>query len=228
MDTSLLSTVSPEVALATKTGIRVLHFIGLIFGLGAATLLDLILVRFLATREIRPEHCQIVEFSARVVTVGLVMLWVSGLGFMLHYALFTPANLGNEKIWAKMMIVAILTLNGAFIHRSVLPVVRRNIGRSLFDGLSRRQRSLLLVTGVVSGTSWYVPLLLGSIPQLNFALPAWIILSGYGAALFVGIVLTHGVARIALPQAIIGHPGREATEATARLGRVSRRSSPAA
>jgi hypothetical protein len=211
-----------------------LHFVGLILGLGAATLLDLILVRFLATREIRPEHCQIVEFSARVVSVGLVLLWVSGLGFLLHYAMFTPANLGNEKVWAKMMIVAILTLNGAFIHRSVLPVVRGKIGRSLFDGLSRRQRSLLLVAGVVSGTSWYVPLLLGSIPQLNFALPAWIILAAYGAALFVGIVVTHGIARIAIPETITGTPAPDAAGPRAHRSPVGgltpfgRRSSPAA
>jgi hypothetical protein len=204
MDLLSWAILSPEAAMAVKSGLRVLHFLGLVLGLGAATLLDLIFLRFLATRQVSPEHFQIVEFSSKVVSFGLVLLWISGLGFLLHYGAFDPAKLGNEKVWAKMAIVGILTLNGVFIHRAVLPVVHRNIGRSLFDGLGRRQRSLLLVSGVVSGTSWYVPLLLGSIPQLNFVVPAWIILATYGGLLTAGILLTHGVAHIALPREVTG------------------------
>jgi hypothetical protein len=200
MDISTLATLSPEVALALKSGLRVVHFVGLVLGLGAATLLDLIILRFLATRQVSADNCQVVEFSAGVVTVGLALLWVTGLGFLLHYGLFDPAKLGNQKIWAKVAIVGILTLNGMFIHRSVLPLVRRNIGRGLFEGMTGRQRSLLLASGVVSATSWYVPLLLGSVPQLNFVVPAWIILSAYGVLLMLGIVLTQGIARAVLPR----------------------------
>jgi hypothetical protein len=200
MDLPSLATPSPEFALALKSGLRVTHFLGLVLGLGAATLLDLIILRFLATRRVSAENCDIVEFASKVVTAGLVLLWVSGIGFLLHYALFDPAKIGNQKIWAKIAIVGILTLNGVFIHRAVLPLVRRNVGRGLFEGLSPRQRALLLASGVVSATSWYVPLLLGSIPQLNFVVPAWIILAAYGVLLTLGILLTQGIARIVLPQ----------------------------
>jgi hypothetical protein len=200
MDLSTPATLSPEAALALKSGLRVLHFIGLVLGLGAATLLDLIILRFLATRQVSADNCQIVEFSAKVVTVGLALLWISGFGLLLHYRLFDPAHLGNQKVWAKIAIVGILTLNGMFIHHSVLPLVRRNIGRGLFEGLSESQRSLLLASGVVSGTSWYVPLLLGSIPQLNFVVPAWVILCAYGVLLTLGIALTQGIARAVLPR----------------------------
>ena len=201
MDPITLTALSPEIILAIKVGLRVLHFVGLVLGLGAATLLDLIILRFLALRVVSSEHCHIVEFSSKVVTFGLALLWITGLGFLLHYGLFEPAKLGNQKVWAKMAIVAILTLNGVFIHHSVLPLVRRNNGRSLFDGLSGAQRGMLLASGVVSATSWYVPLLLGSIPQLNFVVPAWIILSVYAGLLFAGIALTQGFARVVLPRA---------------------------
>jgi hypothetical protein len=200
MELATLATLSPDAALALKSGLRVMHFIGLVLGLGAATLLDLIILRFLVTKWVSGENCQIVEFSSRIVTVGLVLLWVSGLGFLLHYGLLEPAKLGNQKIWAKVAVVGILTLNGTFIHRSVLPLVRASIGRGLFEGLSGRQRALLLASGVVSGTSWYVPLLLGSIPQLNFVVPAWVILAAYGAMLLAGIALTQGIARAVLPR----------------------------
>jgi hypothetical protein len=94
--------------------------------------------------------------------------------------------------------VCILTLNGAFIHRTVLPLIRNRLGRNLFDGLRPGQRSLLLATGAVSATSWYVPLILGAVPQLNF-LPALPILLAYVLLLSVAIVATHGLARVVLP-----------------------------
>lgn len=193
--------LSIETVTAIKTALRIGHFLGLVLGLGAATLLDLIVLRFLATRKVTAEACQIVEFAAGVVSVGLAMLWVSGLGFMLHYAMFDPARIANPKVWAKMAIVGMLTLNGIFIHRAVLPLIRRGIGRTLFDGMSTTQRGILLASGVVSGTSWYVPLILGATPQLNFVVPAWAILAAYAALLAGGISITLGVARIALPGA---------------------------
>ncbi len=199
MDLSTLTAASPEVTLALKTGLRVTHFVGLVLGLGAATSLDLIILRFLAKGTVSSDHYHTVEFASKVVSAGLLLLWISGFGFLLHYGLFDPAKLGNQKIWAKMAIVAVLTLNGVFIHRSVLPILRRNIGRNLFDGLTSMQRGLLLASGVVSATSWYVPLLLGSVPQLNFVVPAWIILSVYAALLSVGIGVTQGIAQIVIP-----------------------------
>ena len=114
---------------------------------------------------------------------------------------FDPAKITNPKVWAKMAIVGMLTLNGVFIHRAVLPLIRRGIGRTLFNGMSTAQRGVLLASGVVSGTSWYVPLLLGATPQLNFVVPAWAILAAYSALLAGGISITLGVARIALPVA---------------------------
>mgnify|MGYP007070630769 CR=1 FL=1 len=193
--------LSHETIAAIKTALRIGHFLGLVLGLGAATLLDMIVVRFLATRRVTADACQIVEFAARVVSAGLAILWVSGLGFMLHYALFDPAKITNPKVWAKMAIVGMLTLNGVFIHRAVLPLIRRGIGRTLFNGMSTAQRGVLLASGVVSGTSWYVPLILGATPQLNFVVPAWAILAAYSALLAGGISITLGVARIALPVA---------------------------
>ena len=192
--------MSPDVLLVFKTGLRVTHFVALVVGLGAATLLDLIILRFLATKKVTRDHYHTVEFASRIVAVGLALLWASGVGFLVYYGMFDPEKLGNQKIWAKITIVGILTLNGVFIHRSVLPIIQRNVGRFLFEGLTQKQRGLLLATGVVSATSWYVPLLLGSIPQLNFVVPAWIIFAVYATLLSVGIVMTQGIARFIIPQ----------------------------
>ena len=189
---SVLMFFSSDPAAWLKTSLRIIHFCGLVLGVGAATLLDLIIVRFVMTRTISGEHVHVIEFSSRVVTVGLALLWFSGVGFLIHYGLFDPNKLWNPKIWAKISIVAVLSLNGVLVHHFVLPVIRRQVGSNLFDGLSRRQRSFLLFSGTVSGISWYVPLLLGAIPQLNFIAPAWVILSAYLLILAAAVVVTQG------------------------------------
>ena len=127
------------------------------------------------------------------MNVGLVLLWTTGIGFIVHYALFDPVKLQNEKIWAKLAIVWILSLNGLFIHAVVLPKIEAQIGKTLFGGMNRLQRSALLVSGSISAISWYVPLILAAFPQLNFSVPATTILLTYSALLVVSITATHAI-----------------------------------
>jgi hypothetical protein len=165
------------------TGLRVVHFCGLVLGVGAATLLDLIIARFILMRGISFEHVYVVDFSSKIVTIGLGLLWVSGIGFLVHYGVFEPAKLQNPKIWAKIAIVAVLSVNGLLVHYFVLPRIRNQVGKRLLDGLSPIDCSLVLLAGTVSVISWYVPLILGAIPQLNYVVPAEVILSSYALLL---------------------------------------------
>ena len=165
------------------TGLRVVHFCGLVLGVGAATLLDLIIARFILTRGISSEHVYVVDFSSKIVTIGLALLWISGIGFLIHYGVFEPAKLQNPKIWAKIAIVAVLSVNGLLVHYFVLPRIRNQVGKRLLDGLSPIDCSLVLLAGTVSVISWYVPLILGAIPQLNYVVPAEVILSSYALLL---------------------------------------------
>jgi hypothetical protein len=166
-----------------KTGLRVVHFCGLVLGVGAATLLDLIIARFILMRGISFEHVYVVDFSSKIVTIGLGLLWISGIGFLIHYGVFEPAKLQNPKIWAKIAIVAVLSVNGLLVHYFVLPRIRNQVGKRLLDGLSPFDCSLVLLAGTVSVISWYVPLILGAIPQLNYVVPAEVILSSYALLL---------------------------------------------
>lgn len=166
-----------------KTGLRVVHLWGLVLGVGSATLLDLIIARFILLRGISREHVYIVDFSSKIVTIGLGLLWISGIGFLIHYGVYEPAKLENPKIWAKIAIVAVLSINGLLVHYFVLPRIRNQVGKRLLDGLSSFDCSLILLAGTVSVISWYVPLILGALPQLNFVVAAEVILSGYALLL---------------------------------------------
>lgn len=191
--------MTTDLVMASRTTLRFIHLIGLALGLGAATLLDLMLIRFFVWEKISRESWRIFYFFSKTVNVGLVLLWTTGIGFIVHYALFDPIKLQNEKIWAKLAIVWILSLNGLFIHAVVLPKIEAQIGKTLFGGMNRFQRSALLVSGSISAISWYVPLILAAFPQLNFSVPATTILLTYSALLVVSITATHVIFRFINP-----------------------------
>jgi hypothetical protein len=97
--------------------------------------------------------------------------------------------------------VAVLSINGLLVHYFVLPRIRNQVGKRLLDGLSPFDCSLVLLAGTVSAISWYVPLVLGAIPQLNYVVPAEVILSSYA----VLVLLVNAVIQGAIVFFLNGH-----------------------
>ena len=64
-----------------KTSLIVLHLIGLTFGAGGAWISDLLILRFLQIEPISQEKLNIVRFLTKIVTAGLVLLWLVVLAF---------------------------------------------------------------------------------------------------------------------------------------------------
>lgn len=186
----LIDTLRLDPVASIKTGLRIVHFVGLALGLGAATVLDLMILKFFLKGKVTSDQWNVFHFGSRIVNAGLVLLWITGLGFLAYYSAFDPIRLENEKVWAKMTIVLILTINGVFLHLAVLPKVNAQIGRSLLDGMSTAQRSMFFASGALSATSWYVPLLLGAMPQLNFVVPMTTILLAYALLLTLALLAT--------------------------------------
>ena len=125
------------------------------------------------------------------MNVGLKLLWVTGLGFLLFYWLQDPVKLSNEKIWAKIVIVFILSVNGWFIHRSVLPFMYGQIGQTMLGGVRFRRKFVFVTMGMISVVSWYAPLIIANLPQLSFAVPMLQILIVYGIVLFTVLTIAH-------------------------------------
>ncbi len=184
----LLNAFCADFVLSTRTMLRFVHFVGLALGLGGATVLDLMLVRFFISDRITPEKWIVFRFVSTLVNIGLMLLWLTGLGFLLHYVFFDPIKLTNDKIWAKLAIVWVLSVNGLFIHAVVLPRIEQQIGRPLFSSMGKWQRRVFLASGAVSAVSWYVPVALGALVQFNFTVPASAILSVYAMVLGLAVV----------------------------------------
>jgi len=174
-----------------KTGLLLLHLLGLVLGVGTATLLDLFIARSLHSGRFSEEQFEFIAFASRFVFAGILLLWISGLSFLLYYYFENPTGLENPKVWAKITIVAILSLNGFYIHKAVLPELKRNAGFSVFHGTSKVKRSMMLVSGAVSVVSWYAPLVIGTAKELSFTVSAQAILIAYSVALALAILGSH-------------------------------------
>jgi len=161
-----------------------IHLIGLCFGLGGATMLDFWILRWMRQGWMPPEIKRSFLFISKVVTVGIAALWLSGLGFLAIYAIESPEKLANPKIWAKVPIVFVLTLNGALIHALVLPSVMRDISRPMFEGVPRLTAGAFLFSGAISGVSWYFAFALGVMRELNGAVGTGFLLGLW----FIGVV----------------------------------------
>lgn len=150
-----------------RTMIIAIHLTGLVLGFGAAIFLDMYLLSYLAHKRVEEHTHSIAEFGSRLVSIGLVLLWVSGLSFLALYAVETPEKLANPKIWAKMSIVVILTFNGFIIHKFILSMLTQKIGKTILEGESGFKQNLILLVGTVSFNSWAFAMLLGISRELN-------------------------------------------------------------
>ena len=155
-------------AVNIKSFISFLHLSGIAFGVGGAWILDLYILNKLYRSPVTKENIQIINFVSKIVTVGLLILWFSGLSFIVFYYYFQPELLQNQKIWAKLTIVILLSLNGYFLHKYVLPVIVNNHGKILIRVISLKQLNALTLIGCISFVSWPLIMLLGAFSSINF------------------------------------------------------------
>lgn len=122
--------------------------------------------------------------SARIVSLALAALWVTGLGVIwLDTQFVLDAIAGKPKLLAKLAVVSLLSLNGLLLHRLAFPRITQP--RS---GVARAA-ALPIVLGSVSAASW------GYAAFLGVARPfAPLGFSGLMGIYFATLVIAVGVA----------------------------------
>lgn len=175
-----------------RTLLVVFHIIGTVIGAGAASVTDYLVFKFARDRKIDKDEFQILHTISDLIWAGLFLLLITGIGFIaLHIA-----DIGNvrnfysiDKVWAKVTIVLILTANGFFIHRHVLPTLKRWRGKSLSSPTFLKKSFTLFSPGAISGVSWYCALILGAWRGLDASYSE--IMSVYAAIVCTAILLSN-------------------------------------
>jgi hypothetical protein len=171
--------------LTVLTILRLVHLTGLIMGFGGAVLADYTIFSHGVIRPVGNYTIFQTRLLSHIVSIGLCILWVSGFALIMVKLQFQPDFMQNPKVWAKIVVVVMLTINGILVHRFIFPLVTRSQGRRLFDGLNVRQIAGLTFLGSVSLVSWSLPFVLGKAAGLNFITPMSSILAAYLALILV-------------------------------------------
>lgn len=153
--------------LNARNALLVVHLVGLSIGFGGAIVLDAWLIAWMVRGRQSQSVGTAFQLIGSVVSVGLLLLWISGIGFLLLYTLTDPAKLSNPKLWGKIGIVYLLTLNGFALHRWVMPMTLKDVHQPLFSGATIQARMIGLASGSLSAASWASAFLLGLLKELN-------------------------------------------------------------
>lgn len=136
------------------------HLAGVIIGVGGAYVSDFLFIRSVRDGILSLKELSILSWASRLVWIGLIILILSGIGIF-----FTNSEhyLQADKFLAKQTIVLILFINGLIFHKLHMPLFRRHAESHFpsseeFIGL----RKWILVSGVISITSWTAALIIGA------------------------------------------------------------------
>ena len=157
-----------------QTFLLIGHIIGVALGAGGATMSDILFVTSIGDNKIDDSELRLLKIASKVVVAGLVLLTLSGIGFLLNGSPTSP------RFWAKMTIVGIAAVNGFVMHRLLFPIFERcaRDGVEVNSAEFTQHSHLLLIAGPVSAISWYAALILGTWRSLT--LTYWQYISIYG------------------------------------------------
>lgn len=181
-----------------KTAIVYLHLLATCVALGSVLLTDHRLWHWRHRKLDSAMLAQLAETQA-IVTFALIALWISGVGLVsvgywqegAHYLL-------NPKLWAKVSVVVLLTLNGILLHRVGFPL----LGKGAFVALPRPDRIRLGLLGATSGTGWLFAAFLGVARPWNYVLPYHRVMEAFiyflALAVTLALVVAAGLGRQAI------------------------------
>jgi len=121
--------------------------------------------------------------TARVVTLSLIGLWVTGLGLIALDTGFDPAIISaRPKLVAKLIAVTVLTGNGVLLHHHAFPMLRRSMHPP-----GRLAGAVAL--GAISTVSWTFAAFVGSARLIAGAMSLEAFLALYGIGLVAGVAV---------------------------------------
>lgn len=175
-----------------RNALIILHIIGTALGAGAATVSDYLFFTFTSKGVLTKEGFATLKAVSNVVWAGLLILLLSGFGFVALY-LYGYKNVhaiySLDKIWAKTTIVCILFLNGLVLHRVVLPLFEKTLGKPFITPEFIKKSPIVFSAGAISAASWYSTLVLGGWRGLTASY--YQIMLAYLAVVFIGICISN-------------------------------------
>lgn len=153
------------------TPIVMLHLVGFALGVGGATVSDILFLKFLKDFKIDVRENKVLKIMSQIIWFGLLLIIISGIGLYLPRA---EELLQSSKFLLKMVVVAVIVVNGALLNLLVSPRLMQ-ISIDYMDpekptvlrvGQVNSFRKFSFALGAISFGSWYTALILGVLDRI--------------------------------------------------------------
>ena len=167
------------------------HLLGVVFGLGGATVSDVLFLKSLKDERITKKEKSFLDGASMVIWFGIALLLVSGsYMFWLNWDVLS----GQARMQAHVSIGLIIILNGLFLNIYISPKLtqysadkNKKFASAMVQIAYRNVRRLAFMSGAVSLTSWYSAFLLGFAGR--FVLPVYSYGEIFGVYLLILVVV---------------------------------------
>ncbi|MEM9279480.1 MAG: hypothetical protein AAGA76_12970 [Pseudomonadota bacterium] len=143
---------------------RFIHFVGFALGIGAGSFGDFSVLRKLNVK-ITEHDLSTLDMVHKIVWLGVGLLWLSGLMLLYLKTGFQPSEF-TAKLFMKLMVVTVLTINAVMMGAIAMPIMRRNLKRAYME-FSLEDKAILGLLGAISICSWISGLVLGIFSALK-------------------------------------------------------------
>lgn len=175
------------------------HLLGIAFGAGGAFLSDLLFLKAVRDNKITKTEMGFIELGGYCVTLGLIVLLVSG---ALLFSLDPEKYLASSKFLVKMTVVTVLIANGFLLHAIHIPRMKKRLNEQLSSTRSPHWKLALIGSGVLSAVSWVSAIILGAFKTIPY---------GYEAilAVYVGVVIIATAIAFVLRDILLPRSGKK-------------------
>jgi YVTN family beta-propeller protein len=163
------------------------HLVGIVFGVGGATVSDALFLRTIKGRKISTDALNLMSQASKVIWTGLAILILSGT-WMITMQYLNTGSFGYfsmSSFQAKFTIVPIIILNGIVFHTFLFPFMRKAADKSIQTKEFASKLWLFALSGGISVTSWWSVVILGFVKP---ALPYWLIMNIYIVLVFFAVI----------------------------------------
>ncbi len=171
------------------------HLLGIAFGAGGAFVSDLLFLKAVRDNKITKTEMGFIELGGYCVTIGLIVLIVSG-AFL--FSLDPDRYLASSKFLVKMTVVTVLIANGFLLHAIHIPRMKKRLNQPLSSTRSAHWKSALIISGVLSAVSWVSALILGAFKSIPYGYEH--ILAVYLGLVVVAALVAYLLRDVLLPQ----------------------------
>ena len=169
-----------------------LHLVATCAAIGTIVITDMrLLAKLMGYRVVIPPPQR---FETVMISVSLVLLYLTG-GVLIAVGLASdPQYLDNPKLQGKLVLVALLTANAFVLHYLSFPVLGR---AQPVSSWSRRQWLTVSGTVSLSNSIWFYSAFLGVARVWNFTVSLWFVLAVGAVVWCVVFALVNGALALA-------------------------------